>query len=91
MVSKHRGLNCAQAASIGSHVTMRYERGLPLADYPPPPAGVPGGRGHTLHVTTAIGKFISRMTSRGSDFVAATRGRGSKSVRFESLNHYFLG
>ena len=90
IVYQRRGLTCSQAASIGSKVATRYERGLPVADYPPPPAGVTGGEGHPFKVSTGLGRFTCRMTSRGSDFVAATCLRSTKSVRFESLNHYYL-
>lgn len=90
IVRERRGLTCSQAASIGSDVATLYERGLPVADYPPPPAGVPGGKSQPFGVATALGKFTCHMTARGSDFVDATCSRRTKSVRFESLDHYYL-
>lgn len=90
LVYEHRGLACAQSAFVGSDVATRYEHGLPTVDYPPPPTGVPGGRGRRLDVATNAGQFTGRMTARGSDFVAATCENGAAYVRFESLNHYYL-
>ena len=90
IVYERRGLTCSQAASIGSAVATRYERGLPLANYPPLPNGVPGGQGRPFNVGTRLGKFNCRMTSRGSDFVAATCSRSTKWVRFVSMNHWYV-
>jgi hypothetical protein len=89
-VYERRGLNCSQAAAVGSDVATRYERGLPTRDYPPPPTGVPGGKSQRFAVVTSAGRFTCRMTSRGSDFVAATCERAAKYVRFVSLNHYYI-
>lgn len=74
-------LSCGSAARIGSAVADAYERGLPPADYPPPPNGVPGGQGHTFKVPTRkYGTYTCRMTERGSDFVGARCRRGARFV-----------
>jgi hypothetical protein len=90
IVDEHRGLTCSQGAAVASAVAPRYERGLPVRNYPPPPAGVPGGRRIPFDVATAAGEFTCRMTARGSDFVVATCNQGSELVRFESLDHAYL-
>jgi hypothetical protein len=91
VVYQRQHLTCSQAARVGNAVADAYERGLPVADYPPPPTGVPGGRGHTFHVRTRpFGVFTCRMTGRGSDFVDARCRRGARFVRFSSMNHWFL-
>lgn len=91
VVYARRHLTCTQAARVGSAVADAYERGLPVADYPPPPRGVVGGRGRTFTIRTRrYGSYRCTMTSRGSDFVSARCRRGSRFVRFTSLNHWFL-
>jgi hypothetical protein len=91
IVYERRHLTCSQAARVGSAVADAYERGLPLADYPPPVApGFPGGESRPFRVhTRPFGSFTCRMTARGSDFVAARCRRGARFVRFASENHYF--
>ena len=49
-VHHYHHLSCTAASRVGSAVADAYERGLPLADYPPPPSGVPGGQGRTFKV-----------------------------------------
>jgi hypothetical protein len=90
IVFERRHLTCSQAARVGNAVGNAYQRGLPLADYPPPPNGVPGGEGHAFQVRTRYGAFTCRMTARGSDFVTARCHRGVRFVRFTSLNSYFV-
>jgi hypothetical protein len=90
IASARHHLSCSQAARVGNAVATRYERGLPTADYPPPPKGVPGGQGHRFHVASALGRFTCRMTARGSDFVVAVCRRGARSARVESINDYYL-
>jgi hypothetical protein len=87
---ERHGLSCAQAAKVGNAVATRYERGLPKADYPPPPKGVPGGRGHSFHVRTGLSGFTCRMTARGSDFVIAVCRAGARSAHVESINDYYV-
>lgn len=90
-VSHYHHLSCDSAARMGSAVADAYERGLPLADYPPPPLGVPGGQGRTFRVhTRRYGTYTCRMTARGSDFVVARCRRGVRFTSFESDNHWFL-
>ena len=93
VVYERRDLTCFQASRVGSAVADAYERGLPVADYPPPPPprGVPGGRGRPFRVhTRRYGTYSCKMTARGSDFVSAHCRRGMRYVRFTSLNHWFL-
>jgi hypothetical protein len=92
IVYARRHLTCSHAARVGSAVADAYERGLPLADYPPPVApGFPGGNSRPFRVhTRRYGTYTCRMTARGSDFVAARCRRGARFVRFASENHDFL-
>ncbi len=93
-VYERRNLGCSQAARIGSAVADAYERGLPVADFPPPPSGVAGGQGQAFQIhTRSYGTYVCLMTARGSDFVSANctdTSTGAKFVRFTSLNHYSL-
>jgi hypothetical protein len=90
-VNGYRHLTCSQAARITNAVADAYERGLPIADYPPPPNGIPGGGGQTFQVRTySYGTYTCRMTGRGSDFVAGRCRRGNRFVAFLSTNHYFI-
>lgn len=52
-VYHYQHLSCGSAARIGSAVADRYERGLPLADYPPAPPGLVSGQGRTSPCTLA--------------------------------------
>lgn len=50
-VYHYNHLSCGAAARVASATSDAYERGLPLADYPPPPApGFPGGQSRTFKV-----------------------------------------
>jgi hypothetical protein len=89
-VYRRQNLSCSAAAHIGSAVATYYEHGLPLADYPPPPRGVPGGESRPFPVRTRLGRFSCDMTARGSDFVVATCAHGREYVRFESGNHAYV-
>jgi hypothetical protein len=90
LVYRFQGLTCLQAAAVGSAVATRYEQGLPVANYPAPPTGVPGGKGRPFDVATGLGDFNCRMTARGSDFVDATCASSDELVSFESLNHDYF-
>ena len=90
VVHQRKQLTCPQAARVGNAVADAYERRLPVADYPPPPNGVPGGKGRAFKVQTRYGTFTCRMTARGSDFVQASCHGGNRSTSFTSLNHWFL-
>ena len=91
-VYHYHHLSCGSAARIGSAVADAYERGLPLADYPPPPApGEIGGQGHTFKVhTRRYGTYTCRMTGRGSDFVIARCRRGVRFTSFYAGLHAYL-
>jgi len=90
-VSNYQHLSCGSAARIGSAVADAYERGLPLADYPPAPPGYVSGQGHAFRVhTRRYGTYTCRMTLRGSDFVRARCRRGPRFLSFESDNHWYL-
>ena len=90
LVYARQHLTCSQASRVGNAVATVYERGLPVADYPPPPRGVPGGQSHPFSVHTRYVVFTCVMTARGSDFVAARCRSGVRFVRFFSGNHWFL-
>jgi hypothetical protein len=89
-VNARQHLTCSQASRVGNAVATVYERGLPVADYPPLPRGVPDGQSHPFSVRTRYGVFTCVMTARGSDFVAARCRSGVRFVRFFSGNHWFL-
>ena len=90
-VHHYHHLSCTAASRVGSAVADAYERGLPLADYPPPPSGVPGGQGRTFKVhSRAYGTYTCRMTGRGSDFVIARCRRGTRFTSFESDDQWFI-
>lgn len=91
IVHQYRHLSCGTAARVASATADAYERGLPTADLPPPPSGVPGGQGRTFSVhSRRYGTYTCRLTARGSDFVEGRCRRGSRFVGFLSLNHYWL-
>lgn len=85
-----RHLTCSKAMTVGNAVATAYERDLPVADYPPPPRGVPGGKSQLFPVHTRYGTFTCQMLGRGSDFVTASCRRGAQFVRLQSTNDYFL-
>jgi hypothetical protein len=90
-VYQYNHLSCGSAARVANAVADAYERGLPVSVYPPLPAGVPGGQGHTFKVRTrTYGTYTCRMTGRGSDFVIARCRRGQRFTSFYSGNHAYL-
>lgn len=91
IVEHYHYVSCTEAARVGSAVADAYERGLPIAELPPPPAGVPGGQGRTFTVhTRRYGTYTCRLTARGSDFVEGRCRRGRRFTSFLSLNHYYV-
>jgi hypothetical protein len=90
LIYKHRGLSCGQAVKVANAVADRYEVGLPLRDYPPPPSGVPGGGGRWFHVSTPLGGFACRLTERGSDFDAGVCKQRRRLAVFESDNQWYV-
>ena len=91
-VDHYHHLSCGSAARIGSAVADAYERGLPSADYPPPPApGFPGGQSRTFKVhTRRYGTYTCRMTARLSDTVVARCRRGKRFTSFSDSLHAYL-
>jgi hypothetical protein len=86
IVDGRHGLTCDEAAREANRVATRYEHGLPRADYPPPPYGVPGGK----HRTFRVAGFSCLMTARGSDFVEGAWSQGYKHLDFTDDIHRFL-
>lgn len=67
-VFERRHLTCSRATAIANHVATLYERGLPIADYPPspgPPVGL--GRGDPFRMATGLGEFTCHMTDGGHE------------------------
>jgi hypothetical protein len=91
-VSRHPDLTCGQAAGIGNDMATRYERGLPVRDYPtaPGPTHVPGAQGKWFRLQTALGGFSCLMTARLSDFVSGRCKQRRRLVVFGSENHLYL-
>jgi hypothetical protein len=56
---------------VGRSLWAASEKGIPVRSYPPPPRGVPGGRGKPFGLSTASGGFSCLMDGRGSGFVDA--------------------
>jgi hypothetical protein len=75
-ITKRQRISCSAATKAGRRVWQAY-KSLPVRNYPPPPNGVPGGKGEPFHVSTPAGGFTCRMLSRGSDFVIARCRHGS--------------
>jgi hypothetical protein len=94
VVYQRRNLTCWQATGVSNAVDDAYERGLPVADYPPLPGGVPGGQGQPFRIhPVRYGTYTCSMTERGSDFVSARctgAFTGARFVRFTAMNHAFL-
>ena len=91
-VYRYRHLSCGAAARVASATSDAYERGLPLADYPPPPPpGVRGGQSRTFEVhTRKYGTYTCRMTERGSDFIQARCRQGVRFSSFVVEEHWWL-
>jgi hypothetical protein len=91
VIHQYRHVSCTTAARVASAAADAYERGLPTAELPPPPAGVPGGKGHTFTLRTRrYGTYSCRLTARGSDFVEGRCRRGQRFVGFLDLDHYWV-
>jgi hypothetical protein len=91
VIHQYRHVSCTTAARVASATADAYERGLPTVDLPPPPAGVPGGKGHTFTVRTRrYGTYSCRLTARGSDFVEGRCRQGPRFVGFLDLDHYWV-
>jgi hypothetical protein len=90
-VDYYHHFSCGAAARVASATSDAYERGLPLADYPPPPPGVPGGQSRTFKVhTRKYGTYTCRMTERGSDFIQARCRQGVRFSSFVVEGHWWL-